>query len=197
MIKKINFILIIISIIGSIYFVITRDDKVVYILKDLSIILTINALYIIEKIFKVKFNAGICFMYVLFIFMAHFLGVICEFYNQIYWFDKFIHFLSGIVSSFGAIYLIFKLKKNDNIAFNIICIISITLAVASLWEIFEYTSSCLFSVDPQKVKLTGVNDTMGDIIVAFLGSVLVSLSYLFEKANNCKLLINKFIKLLD
>ena len=197
MIKKINLILIITSIVGSIYFIITRDNKLLFILKDLSIILTINALYIIEKLFKVKFNVGIKFIYILFIFMAHFLGVICEFYSQIYWFDKFTHFLSGIVSSFGAIYVLYKCKKNNNVLFNVVFIISVALAVASLWEIFEYTSSCLFSVDPQKVALTGVNDTMKDIIVAFLGSLSVSLSYIFEVKYNHNFLINKYIKLIN
>ena len=35
---------------------------------------------------------------------------------------------------------------------------------------------------------------MGDIIVAFLGSILVSICYYFENKYNYKLLTNKFIK---
>ena len=66
--------------------------------------------------------------------------------------------------------------------------------VASLWEVFEYLSSYYFGVDPQKVVMTGVSDTMGDIIVAFLGSILVSISYYFEIKHNYNLLIKKFIK---
>ena len=42
--------------------------------------------------------------------------------------------------------------------------------------------------------MTGVSDTMGDIIVAFLGSILVSVCYRFETKYNYKLLIKKFIK---
>ena len=194
MIKKINISLILIAIIGSLYFVFTRDKNIVLMLKDGSIIVTISALYIVQKLFKIKINEVINLIYIIFIFMAHFLGVICELYNHIYWFDKFVHFLSGIVTSFVAIYLLIKFKKNKNMFFDILFIISISLAVASFWEIFEYLSSYYFHLDPQKVALTGVSDTMGDIIVAFLGSILVSISYYFEIEYNYDLLIKKFIK---
>ena len=194
MIKKINITLILIAIIGSLYFVFTRDNNIVLILKDISIIVTISALYIIQKLFKTKISEGLNLIYIIFIFMAHFLGVICELYNYIYWFDKFVHFLSGIVTSFVAIYLLIKFKKDKNIFFDIIYIISLTLAVASLWEMFEYLSSYYFGVDPQKVVSTGVSDTMGDLIVAFLGSMLVSISYYFEIKYKYNILIKKFIK---
>jgi len=194
MIKKINISLIIIAILGSLYFLFTRDTNIVLILKDISIIITITALYIIKKIFKIKINEGLNLIYIVFIFMAHFLGVICELYNHIYWFDKFVHFLSGIVISLVAIYLLIKFKKNNNLFFDILCIVSITLASAAFWEIFEYLASYYLSVDPQKVLVTGVTDTMHDIIVAFLGSILVSSAYYYEIKYNYNLLINKFLK---
>ena len=194
MIKKINITLILIAIIGSLYYVFIRDNNIVLILKDSSIILSISALYIVQKIFKIRINEYINLVYIIFIFMAHFLGVICELYNYIYWFDKFVHFLSGIVTSFVAIYLLIIFKKNKNMFFDLLFIIAITLMVASLWEVFEYLSSYYFGVDPQKAVTTGVSDTMGDIIVAFLGSILVSICYYYENKYNYNLLIKKFIK---
>lgn len=194
MIKKINILLILVAIIGSFYIALTKDQSLVLILKDVSIVVTISAIYIIQKIFKLKIGEGLNFIYILFIFMAHFLGVTCELYNKIYWFDKFAHFLSGVLSSFVAIYIIIKFNKNKNLMFNILFIISFSLMIASVWEIFEYLSSYYFNLDPQKVALTGVTDTMGDIIVAFLGSILVSISYYFEHKENYNLLIKKFIK---
>lgn len=196
MIKKINIILILTSILGSLYFVFTRDNNIVLILKDLSIIITINALYIIRKLFKLKISDVLIFIYVLFIFLAHFLGVICELYNVIYWYDKFTHFLSGVLTSFGAIFLLKKFKKSGNTIFSILFIIALSLMVASLWEIFEYLSSFYLGVDPQKVAQTGVADTMGDIIVAFLGSILVSIGYQYEYKCNYDLLIKRFVNLI-
>lgn len=194
MIKKINISLILIAVIGTLYFIFTRDTNIVLILKDISIIVTISALYIIQKLFKIKISEVINLTYIIFIFMAHFLGVICELYNYIYWFDKFIHFLSGIVTAFVAIYLLVKFRKDKNMFFDILVIISLTLAVAAFWEIFEYLSSFYFHMDPQKVLTTGVSDTMGDIIVAFLGSILVSMCYYFENKYNYDLLVKRFIK---
>lgn len=179
--KKINIVLIIISIIVSLYYVFTKDDSLVLVLKDLSIILTINGINILNKIFKLNINEKTNLIYILFIIVAHLLGVICEWYNMIYWFDKFAHFSSGILTSFAAIYILNKTEKNNNTFFSIIFIIAFSMLVASFWEIFEYTSSCLFDVDPQKVVQTGVSDTMGDIIVAFLASILISIFYKFNK----------------
>ena len=196
MIKKINITLILIAIIGSFYFIFAKDDNIVLVLKDISILFTINLLYIIQKIFKIKINSAINFIYISFIFIAHFLGVICELYNYIYWFDKFAHFTSGIITSLVAIYILTKLNNKNSIFINILYIIAFTLMVASLWEIFEYLSSYYFNVDPQKVVLTGVNDTMGDIIVAFLGSILVSVCYYFEIKYNYNYLIKKYIKMI-
>ena len=62
--------------------------------------------------------------------------------------------------------------------------------------VVEYLSSYYFEVDPQKVVSTRVSDTMGDIIVAFLGSILVSICYYFENKYKYNLLIKKFIKTL-
>ena len=196
MIKKINFLLILIASLGSIYFAVTKDNNIVFILKDISVIITISALYIIQKIFKIHIDEFINLIYILFIFMAHFLGVVCDLYSQIYWFDKLAHFLSGVLSAFGAILILVKFKTNKNILFSIIFIISFTLFIASLWEMFEYLSSCLFDVDPQLVVKTGVHDTMGDIIVAFLGSILISISYYFEHKLNINFLTKKFIKVI-
>ena len=55
-----------------------------------------------------------------------------------------------------------------------------SLAVAALWEMFEYTCNILFGGDAQMVAKTGVNDTMQDMIVAFIGSMITSLIYYFN-----------------
>ena len=196
MIKKINIFIILVAVLCSIYFVVTKDREFIFIVKDLSIVVTISALYIIEKLFKIKINEYIKFIYIVFIFMAHFLGVIVNLYDKIYWYDKLVHFLSGIVTSLAAIYILIKAKQNKNIKFNILFILSFSMLIASLWEIFEYLASYYFNVDPQKVLLTGITDTMGDLIVALLGTILVVVSYYFEHKENYNLLIKKYERLI-
>ena len=194
MMKRINLIIILITSILSIVLAYNKHEDLVLFLKDIAVILTISVIYILQKIFKFKISDSLNFIYIIFIFMAHFLGVVVNLYDKIYWFDKFVHFLSGIITSFVSLYVIIKFRKDNNIKFTIIYIIAFSLMCASLWEIFEYLSSYYFNVDPQKVQMTGVTDTMGDIIVAFLGSIIVGMCYYYEYVNNKILVITKYIK---
>ena len=194
-IARFNILLVIIAVIGSYYYVFTRDNQLGLILKDASILITITLPYIIEKIFKTKISIVIKTTYIVFIFIAQFLGVTVELYNHISWFDKFTHWLSGIITALLSLSLLskFKLYDKKNVLFNIIWMISITLAIASLWECFEYGANILFGGDAQRVATTGVNDTMQDIIVAFIGSIIVSLIYSFECKTDNNGIVNSFI----
>lgn len=194
-IARFNILLVIIAVIGSYYYVFTRDNQLGLILKDASILITITLPYIIEKIFKTKISIVIKTTYIVFIFIAQFLGVTVELYNHISWFDKFTHWLSGIITALLSLSLLskFKLYNKKNVLFNIIWMISITLAIASLWECFEYGANILFGGDAQRVATTGVNDTMQDIIVAFIGSIIVSLIYSFECKTDNNGIVNSYI----
>lgn len=170
--KKINIaLMVIIIVLGIINVFGELDEKLVWILKDLSIVLTVSLPYILKKLFKLNISEGLIFVYIIFIFIAHYLGVIEEFYKEYAYFDKLAHTMSGILSAYVA-YLLLKAEKNNSTFFNIVFIISFTFMVAGLWEIFEFTCNALFGGDAQKVVETGVDDTMEDIIAAFLGSIL-------------------------
>lgn len=166
---------------------------------NILVCLSLYVIVFLPKIlrkFSSKVNDLIELIFLIFIFFAQLLGSILHFYGIIYWYDSFMHYISGILTSFLAILILVifnKYDKKDKI-FNIIFIISITLMVAGLWEIFEFTSDNLLGLDAQRVVATGVTDTMKDIICAFLGSVLFSICYLYESVKNKNLLIKEFIK---
>jgi len=181
-INLINVIFIIIAILISLYFVVFRDNKIGLILKDLSVIITITLPYIIEKLFKLKIDNVTKSFYIIFVFFAHFLGAICEVYNMFQGFDKITHWLSGILTAHIALLLLKQMKKHNkkDRMFNILFMISITFMIAGLWEIFEFCANILFGGDAQRVAATGVTDTMLDIIVAFLGSIIYSIVHYFK-----------------
>ncbi|MBQ9011437.1 MAG: hypothetical protein IJ093_02190 [Bacilli bacterium] len=52
-----------------------------------------------------------------------------------------------------------------------------------MWEVFEYVCNIFVGGDAQRVALTGVNDTMLDMIVAFSGSLVTSIISSFCKMN--------------
>ena len=179
--KKINYLLIFIIIICAFVTVFSELDRgIVIVLKDISILFTVSFPYIVKKTFKLDISEYLIFIWIVFIFMAHFLGVALELYNKWYYFDKVTHFMSGVLSG-GVGALILERIKCKKIVFNILFIISFTWFCAGMWEVFEFTCNYLFGGDAQRVVLTGVSDTMWDMIVAFFGSLIVSFVYYFRR----------------
>ena len=149
-----------------------------------------------ERIFKKYIPLGVKSFWILFIFLAQFLGATVELYNKVQYFDKFTHWLSGVATALISLMVLKYLNffdKNKRL-FNIIWMISLTLAVAASWELFEYTANILFGGDAQRVVATGVNDTMQDIIVALLGGVLSCLIYFYEISKNKMRITELFTK---
>lgn len=175
--KKINIFLIIATIFLSIFTIITEADKsIVIVLKDLSIILTLTIPYIANKIFKTKFTEGFIFIWIIFIFMTHYLGVICNLYSAFQGFDKITHTISGIITAYIALIILNNVKTKRKI-WDVLFIISFSALCAVCWEIFEFVCNILVGGDAQRVAATGVDDTMLDMIVALAGSIVFSVYY--------------------
>ena len=175
--KKINYLLILITLICSFVTIFWEAEKdIVIILKDASIIVTVCLPYIIRKIFKIDLNEGFITMWIIFIFFTHYLGVIAEYYNKWEGFDKVTHMLSGVISAYGAA-IILKYNKTKNIIVNILFIVSFSWLCAGLWETFEFACNYFVGGDAQRVAETGVSDTMWDMIVAFIGSIFFCIYY--------------------
>jgi len=191
----INILLIVIASIGGIYCGINKiiDGDFYRFLICLSIIPVMLIPKILKKYFKINLTSTLEFIYLVFIFFAHFLGSIVDFYHKMNNYDKIIHLLSGVVTAFLALYTLINLRKYDpkNIFFNVLFIISFVLMIASFWEFFEYFSDILFNQDAQNVLTTGIHDTMKDMIAAFLGSILFSMVYVYEEKSGNNILINK------
>lgn len=180
--KKVNVFLIILTICLSFVTIVTELDKgMVVILKDSSIVFTLLVPYIFRKLFKVKIDESVIFVWIIFIFLAHYLGVVCQLYYKVDYFDKVAHTFSGVLSGFVAV-MILNNVKIKSMLFRIIFIIAFSCMCAFLWETFEFTCNALFGGDAQMVVKTGVTDTMLDMIVAFVGSVLVSVYYYFKES---------------
>ncbi len=193
--KLLNNILGLIASLYSLYLIFITDGDIYGKLIKLTIIPIIFLPQIINKLFRVNINTYIATIYTIFIFLAHFMGSILNFYQAIYWYDSFAHFLSGILVSFLATYLLVILNKysEKSVLFNILFILGMSFMVAGMWEMFEFTSDKLFGKDAQNVLTTGVDDTMKDMIVAALGTILYLILYVYEEINNKRIFIKNFI----
>lgn len=118
----------------------------------------------------------------IFIFLAHFLGSIVNLYNLIWWYDLAMHYLSGIFMFLIAIFILKRLKKYEfkDILFNVLFVFGIIFMSASIWEILEFSSDIIFHTNLQHSLETGVNDTMEDMILAFLGGITTLVIYLIN-----------------
>ena len=91
--KKINYLIYLITVIGTIYAIIFIDDNLVSYLKDIGLII-VMLLPLILNLFKIKIKDNLVFVYSLFIFSAGFLGVTLRLYSVIPGFDKLNHTLN-------------------------------------------------------------------------------------------------------
>lgn len=146
--------------------------------KEITILLFL--IYIIFP-FIIKLKPSYTLIYLTFGFLGILLGFLLHLYKITHWYDSFVHFMWGFISSILAIIVLKKLNMyNDkNILFNIIFIILFSLASSCLWEVIEYLIDTIFKSDMQR-RLTGVYDTMKDIIVAILGNILFVIWYFYE-----------------
>lgn len=170
--KFIKFVLVVVSfIIGIINL---KRGIYVDVLIDICILPTLLVPEIFRK-FNIKIDNNFEFIYILFIFFAYFLGTVIDLYTYIEHYDTLMHFLSGVFEAYIAIKL---LKNNYNSKLNnIFFILGFVSLISVGWEIFEFISSIVFKVDPQKVETTGIVDTMKDLIVALIGGILVIVDY--------------------
>ena len=137
----------------------------------LKTIMILPVMLIPKFLNKIKIDKKLEFIYLIFIIFAYFLGVIINLYDKINSYDTIMHFISGIFTGYVSLYLLTDNNKIHNILF----ILGFVSLIAIGWETFEFIASHLFNVDPQKVELTGINDTMKDILVALLGGILVTI----------------------
>lgn len=156
-------------------------------LGDLSMVLVLLIPKILRKIFKIRITDTMELIYVIFMILAQFLGSIVNLYNNdtTWWYDLFTHFLSGVLTTILALVIMnwLGVYKDKNKWFNFIFMISFTLMIASLWEFLEFGTDNFLGMNVQHSLETGVRDTMEDMLVAFLGSIIVSITYLLEGKN--------------
>ena len=181
--KKINIFLVVFISMLSFFTVFSELDKgIVIILKDLSIVLTLTIPYIISKLFKIEIKPSLITLWIIFIFFAHYLGVIESYYNKWEYLDKITHTFSGVITAVIA-GMIIEMNHIKSKGFSILFIMSFTVMCAGVWEIFEFTCDTFFGFDAQLVAKTGATDTMTDIIVATIGGIVYLMYYLATRKN--------------
>jgi len=114
-------------------------------------------------------------------------------YIDIY--NKFTHFFSAIVVAFTALIILYVIHEFEGDIVNnkkkvLFDIIIITIALGVLWELMEWSTDMFFGlgsqVDLDDTMLDLVADTLGGIVMSFIGYLLIKRDVLPVIAQNIK-----------
>lgn len=132
-------------------------------------------------------------IYLIILFMALYLGSCLGYYDRYWWWDRTIHFLSGVgFTGLGAAIV----KTNADFKKAIILLFGFTFSVTLhvIWEVLEYISDCLTHGNAQRwqkihasvnhvsekaIQPAGLVDTMNDTICCMIGAGLASIIWWF------------------
>ncbi|MDD9268148.1 hypothetical protein ACFPES_14010 [Paenibacillus sp. GCM10023248] len=144
---------------------------------------------LVVRLTKTTMFAALRFCVLLFIFIAMFMANEFGFYSVIPYLDKFEHLFSGVILCFIGLLIYEKASDKENKTVTLSAKVAIWLclffsvAMAGVWEIYEFTTDHLFGLHSQNNSLL---DTMTDIICGSIGAVLTSL-YLVVQAKRKRL----------
>lgn len=196
--KFINWLLIIGMLVCDVYYIIDALQTQVFsrFATYLALIPLLCLPTIFRKVFHMKISESLELVYLIFIFLAQFLGSVVNLYSKVEWFDTFTHGLSGILTCFLALIILVKFRQDPTkkIIFHATYILGIVFLVASLWEFFEFGMDQFTGSNLQHWMETGVEDTMIDILSAFIGGMTFLLYYVFEMLSKKDGFLHQFIK---
>ena len=129
---------------------------------------------------------------IIFIFASLFLGEVRGYYIRFWWWDIALHTGSGLLLGVIGFLLVYILNETEEIklrmtpGFVAFFAFLFAVSIGALWEIFEFAMDSFFGMNMQKEMLgdlSGLTDTMWDLIVDTLGASVISvLGYGYLKA---------------
>lgn len=134
---------------------------------------------LIFNLFKWKMTEKIKLTNIVFIYFASVIGSCANGYSVSY-FDKIIHFFSGLLATTLAMIIfsktkhIKKIKNKEDYRIYLIFINAFNMLVASIWEFYEYLMLVFFNNDCINHFTSGVHDCMTDMMCAFVGGLLIT-----------------------
>lgn len=120
---------------------------------------------------------------ILFVFAALFLGEFHSYYVRYWWWDIALHSVSGLLLGIVGFLLVYVLNESRRIdlqmrpGFVALFAFAFAVTAGTAWEIFEFTADQLLGTQMQKPMLgdlSGLTDTMWDLIVDALGAAVIS-----------------------
>lgn len=174
-------------------------------LQYVVILLILTFPILLRKHFMVHIPLIITVLFAMFGFVAMVMGDGLNFYGKYHWWDSVLHLFSGCVLAFVGLWIISIMFDDSqkvvlgNKFFVAFYVLLFGLSCGAIWEICEYGYDAFFGTNTQQfmanstasithasdIPLCGheaLSDTMTDLILDFVGSLLVAI-YVFFRYN--------------
>lgn len=159
--------------------------------KDLSLSLLAIVSLMLPFIFtrfamkkRIKLPSSFQLISLLFIFMAQYLGEIKKFYLIFWWWDLLLHAIFGSFAVIVALYSIKGTIRKEKAMtdhrftlFTVIFAFSFSVALGTLWEMFEFLGDFLFKSGMVK---GGLEDTSTDLLVKIIAAFTTAVIYYYR-----------------
>lgn len=140
--------------------------------KNFLITTFIPFLFYLPYILKIKIPITFENIILVFIIFAVLIGSMLNMYSTISSWDIILHTIAGIILSLIPLYIFEynKIESSNTVKYLIIFFVS--MGFASFWEMIEYGCDVFLGANSQKAINEGVVDTMNDICVHALGTII-------------------------
>ena len=165
------------------------SDYLLMLMQCILGLITIHLPSILERKLRFELPSLLYTFYIIFLYCAIFLGEVRSFYYLVPQWDTVCHFCSSMMMGFFGLMVVTILNRDKHLSVSLspffVCLFAFCFSVTlgSIWEIYEFAADGLFGMNMQKFMLVdgtllvghaALADTMKDIIVDVLGSLLAS-----------------------
>lgn len=139
----------------------------------------------IANIKKIILPSSFQLISLLFILLAQYFGEIKKFYFIFWWWDLLLHAISGGYAVVIALYLMQgiiirekEITEQRFVIFTIMFAFCFSIALGTLWEMFEFVGDYLFKTTMVK---GGLEDTSSDLLLKTLSAFITSIICYYRK----------------
>lgn len=133
---------------------------------------------------KLLLPPGFKLISLIFIFLALYFGEINDFYMKFLWWDLMLHVAFGSYMVIVSLYLMKGVIKKEKdvsqkrfVMFTVIFAFSISIALGTMWELFEFAGDYFLKTGMVK---GGLEDTSSDLFIKILASFITSAIYYYK-----------------
>lgn len=198
--RILSFIVLILAIVTMVALFFVKKDKIrvrlfFSLLQYIAMSVVLISPRLLKKFANFEVPVEVHISVTVFAFLGLVMGDGLNFYGKIPWWDSLLHFTSGIILSFIALWLLQMLVMRRKYLFMhrallYIFVVAFSLAVGAVWELCEYTVDDIFHTNNQQYMATtrgtiissddkpleghaALADTMKDLALDLAGAVLV------------------------